>query len=175
MIFFETKLKDVFAIEIDKIEDRRGFFSRTWCKKTFEEIGLNSSISQCNLSYNAKLGTIRGMHYQTKPYEEAKLVSCFKGKIYDVVVDLRENSETFKQWVGIELSDKNFKMIYVPEGCAHGYQVLEDNTCVFYQVTEVYSSKHEKGIRWDDPKINIIWPIKENIIISEKDKSWTNI
>lgn len=170
MIFKETKLKDAYIIELELIEDNRGFFARTWCKEEFDKLGLNSNLVQCNLSYNLNKGTIRGLHYQKEPFQETKLVRCISGSIYDVIVDLRPHSQTFLQWVGIELSAKNYQMLYVPEGFAHGYQTLEDNTEVFYQVTEFYKSSHEKGIRWDDRDINIHWPLTSNLIISDKDK-----
>ena len=175
MFFKETKLKGAYIIEIEKIDDERGFFARSWCKKEFENIGLNTNLVQCNLSYNKTKGTLRGMHYQVKPYEEVKLIRCIKGKIYDVIIDLRKDSDTYKQWIGVELSDKNSRLLYVPEGFAHGYQTLEDDTYVFYQVTEFYTPKSEKGVRWDEPDIAIKWPIEENIVISEKDKSWSKL
>lgn len=175
MFFKETKLKGAYIIEIEKIDDERGFFARAWCKKEFENIGLNTNLVQCNLSYNKTKGTLRGMHYQVKPYEEVKLIRCIKGKIYDVIIDLRKDSDTYKQWIGVELSDKNSRLLYVPEGFAHGYQTLEDDTYVFYQVTEFYTPKSEKGVRWDEPDIAIKWPIEENIVISEKDKSWSKL
>ena len=166
----ETKLKGSFIIEPEKLIDERGFFARTWDKKIFEELGLNPKIIQCNISFNKVKGTIRGMHYQVAPYEEAKLVRCTKGKALEVMVDLRSHSSTYKQWLGVELSDENYKMIYVPEGFALGFQVLEDNTELFYQMSQAYMPEFGRGIRWNDPTINISWPLKPTVM-SEKDSS----
>lgn len=170
MIFTETKLRGSFVIEPEKIIDKRGFFARIWDKEIFEKHGLNPRILQSNISFNKKKGTIRGMHYQTTPYEEAKLVRCTKGKAFEVILDLRSSSKTYMQWLGIELSTKNYKMIYVPEGFALGFQTLEDNTELFYQMSEVYMPEFGRGIRWDDPVINISWPLKPTVI-SKKDLS----
>src|SRR5205085_3672983 len=126
VIFGETRLKSAFIIEPERLEDERGFFARTWCKREFEEHGLNSRLVQCNISYNHKQGTLRGMHYQVAPYEEAKLVRCTRGAIYDVIIDLRPSSATFKQWVGVELTADNRRILYIPEGLAHGFQTLTD-------------------------------------------------
>ena len=166
----ETKLKGSFIIEPEKLIDERGFFARTWDKKIFEELGLNPKIIQCNVSFNKVKGTIRGMHYQADPYEEVKLVRCTKGKAFEVMVDLRSHSSTYKQWLGVELSDENYKMIYVPEGFALGFQVLEDNTELFYQMSQSYMLEYSRGIRWDDPTIKISWPLKPTVI-SKKDSS----
>lgn len=174
MIFKETKITNAFAINLEKIKDKRGFFSPTWDYEIFKQKGLNSKLVQCNLSFNKKKGTIRGLHYQTKPYEEAKLVRCTKGKIFDVVVDLRPKSKTFLNWCGSVLSSQNYKMNYVPEGCAHGFQTLEDNSEVFYQMSQVYMPKFAHGIRWDDKTVKIKWPLKCTVI-SDKDSSWESI
>ena len=171
MIFNETKLKNAFIIEIERSEDERGFFARAWDNKKFEEHDLNSKLVQCNISFNKKKGTLRGMHYQLPPYAESKLIRCTKGKIFDVIIDMRTRSETFTKWISVELSDINHKMIYVPEGFAHGFQTLEDNTEVFYQVTKEYSPSHEGGLRWDDSVFGIKWPLDQKII-SEKDSTW---
>ncbi len=171
MIFTETKLKGAFTIKLEKHEDERGFFARTWDQKKFEECGLNSKIVQCNISFNKKKGTLRGMHYQISPYEEAKLVHCTKGKIFDVIIDLRSKSETFKEWIGIELCSESHMMFYVPEGFAHGFQTLEDNTEVFYQMSEFYIPEYARGVRWDDPSFQIKWPLKSTII-SRNDLSY---
>lgn len=171
MIFKETLLPGVFSIEIEQIRDNRGFFSRTWCAKEFAEHGLASSFVQCNVSYNAKAGTLRGMHYQVAPYEEAKLVSCISGAIYDAVIDIRKGSPTFGQWQAFELTAQNRRMLYVPEGFAHGYQTLTDETNVFYQVSAFYHPESARGIRWNDPSFAIRWPILEPII-SDKDRIW---
>lgn len=171
MIFKETQLKGAYVIELELLKDERGFFSRSFCVKEFAEYGLNPRVVQCNISFNKLKGTLRGMHYQIAPCEEAKLVRCTKGAIYDVIIDLRPQSMTFKQWVAIELTSDNHKMLYIPEGFAHGFQVLEDNTEVFYQMSEFYQPEYAKGIRWDDPLFGIIWPLS-NPIISERDCSY---
>jgi len=174
MIFTEIELVGAYIVEIEQIEDERGFFARSWCRKEFMAIGLNPHLEQCNISYNRLRGTLRGMHYQVNPHREAKLVRCTRGKIYDVIVDMRGDSITYKKWTGVELSAENRRMLYVPEGFAHGYQTLEDDTEVFYQVSESYFPKCERGLRWDDPSIDIDWPISDPII-SPKDSSWALI
>ena len=171
MIFTETILKNAYVIELEKREDHRGFFARTWDKKEFEEHNLNSNLVQCNVSFSKKCGTLRGMHYQKKPFEESKVIRCVKGKIFDVIIDLRSSSSTFKKWFGVELTEENYKMLYVPEGFAHGFQTLEDNTEIIYQVSEFYTPNSELGIHWNDPAFNITWPIEEKII-TEKDNAW---
>lgn len=173
MRFIKTELEGCFVIEIEKIDDNRGFFARTWDKEIFEENSLNGNIIQCSTSFNKKKFTLRGMHYQTPPYEEIKIVRCTRGKIFDVIIDLRSDSITFKKWISVELSEDNFKMIYIPEGMAHGFQTLEDNTEVFYQMNQYYSPNHSRGIRWDDPEFSIKWP-NASPIISEKDKEYSN-
>lgn len=170
MIFTKTKISGVFIIKPERIVDKRGFFARSWDSDIFKKIGLNSKIVQSSISYNKKRGTIRGMHYQIKPYEEAKIVTCIKGKVYDVIVDLRPRSKTFKKWTSVELSAENYKTHYVPEGCAHGFQTLENDTVVFYQISKIYKSKYYKGVRWNDPTFKISWPLKLSVI-SEKDSS----
>ena len=172
MKFTETKLKGAYIIEIEPITDERGFFARSWCQKEFTEFGLNANLVQCNISFNPKKGTLRGMHYQTKPYEEAKLVRCTMGAIYDVIIDLRPDSPTFKQWVAVELTAENRKMLYIPEGMAHGFQTLVDSTEVFYQMSEFYHSESATGLRWDDPVFGIEWKKQQNLIISDKDLSY---
>ena len=170
MKFTETKLKGAYVIEVEPIADERGFFARSWCQKEFAEHGLNPNLVQCNISFNLKKGTLRGMHYQAKPHEEVKLVRCTMGAVYDVIIDLRSESPTFKQWVGVELTADNRKMLYIPEGMAHGFQTLVDNTEVFYQMSEFYHSESATGLRWDDPEFKIEWLIKQDLVISEKDK-----
>ena len=172
MIFCKTKLEGAWVIDLDKREDDRGFFGRTWCKKEFEAHGIKSDLVQSNLSFNKRRGTLRGMHYQVTPYEEAKLVRCTRGAIFDVMVDLRPDSPTFKQWMGVELTAENYRMLFIPEGFAHGYQTLQDNTEVMYQVSQYYAPDSEQGIRWNDPSFNIEWPEPEEKIISNKDKNW---
>lgn len=169
MIFKETKIKGAYIIEIEKIEDERGFFARSFCLKEFEKYGLTPRVAQCNVSFNRKGGTLRGMHYQIPPYWEAKLIRCTRGKIYDVIIDLRHGSDTFRAWLSVELSAEDYKMLYIPEGFAHGFQTLEDNTEVFYQMSELYHPECARGIRWDDPAFGIRWPLA-NPIISEKDR-----
>ncbi|MFC1643524.1 dTDP-4-dehydrorhamnose 3,5-epimerase [Chlamydiota bacterium] len=171
MKFTETKLKGAYTIEPELLEDERGFFARSFCLKEFEEHGLNPRIVQSNISFNRKKGTLRGMHYQTSPYEEVKLVSCPEGTIYDVIVDLRKDSPTYSKWVSVELSSENHKMLYIPQSFAHGFQTLEDSTTVFYQMSEFYHPESSKGIRWDDPLFKIKWPLREQII-SEKDLTY---
>ncbi len=172
MIFRETELKGAFIIELEKLEDARGFFARAWCQKEFEAHGLTARLVQCNLSFNKKRGTLRGMHYQAAPYEEVKLVRCTRGAVYDVIIDLRPESPTYKQWLGVELTADNYKMLYVPEGFAHGYQTLTDDAEVFYQVSQFYTPASERGVRWDDPAFGIEWPETDTRIISDKDESW---
>jgi len=173
MIFNETELNGAFIIELEKKEDERGFFARSWDTKIFQERDLNPTLAQCNISLSKKRGTLRGMHFQVSPHAETKLIRCTKGKIYDVIIDLRAKSQTYKEWAAFELSENNYKMLYVPEGFAHGFQSLVDNTEIFYQVSEFYSPSAERGIRWNDPTFNIKWSLEE-MIISKKDSSWEN-
>lgn len=173
MIFRETKLKGAFIIETEKREDERGFFARTFCQEEFEAHGLNPRVVQCNISFNRRKGTMRGMHYQVAPYEEAKLVRCTIGAIYDVIIDLRPNFPTFKQWMAMELTAENRKMIYVPEGLAHGFQTLMDNTEVLYQMSEFYHPESARGVCWDDPAFGIEWPFAERIV-SARDRNYPN-
>jgi len=171
MKFVETKLKGAFIVEPERLEDERGFFARTFCQKEFEKQGLNSRVEQCNVSFNKKKGTLRGMHYQTSPHQEAKLISCIRGGIYDVIVDLRPDSATYCQWLAVELRAQNYKMLYVPEGVAHGFQTLEDNSVVFYQMSESYNPECARGVRWDDKAFGVAWPIRP-IVISAKDQTY---
>ena len=170
MLFLETKLNGAFTIDVQRIEDSRGFFARAFCKREFEQRGLNPAILQCNVSFNPQKGTLRGMHYQQEPFREVKVVRCIAGAIFDAIVDLRPDSSTYRQWTGVELSAQNGRSLYVPEGFAHGYLTLTENTEVFYQVSEFYSPGYERGIRWNDPAFRIQWPI-EPLIISPKDAS----
>jgi len=172
MIFNETRLKGTFILEPKLLEDERGFFARTWCEREFEEHGLNPRLVQCNISYNKRKGTLRGMHYQVAPYAEAKLVRCTSGAIYDVIIDLRPESTTFKQWVGVELTAHNRLGLYIPEGFAHGFQSLEDNSEVFYQMSQFYQAEAARGVRWDDPAFKINWPEVATRIISDKDQHY---
>ena len=171
MIFSKTTLEGAFIIEPEKIEDQRGFFARSWCQNEFESHGLNTRIVQMNIANTKRKGTLRGLHYQRFPHTETKLVRCSKGAIYDVVIDLRPNSHTYNQWMGVELSEDNYRMLYIPENFAQGYITLENNCEVIYQVSQFYTPGAESGIRWNDPTFNIDWPI-EITLISKKDKSW---
>ena len=171
MIFRETTLKGAFVIEMERFEDKRGFFARAWCQKEVEANGLVSRVVQTNISFNKKRGTLRGMHYQVAPYEQIKLVRCTRGAIYDVVIDLRPDSPTFRKWTGVELTAENYTMLYVPENFAHGFQTLEDNTEVTYQVSQFYSPESERGVRYDDPVFQVEWPFQVEVI-SEKDIAW---
>ena len=169
MIFKEADLKGVYIIEIEAIKDERGFFARSFCRKEFEKYGLNSNIVQCNISYNKKKGILRGMHYQVKPHEEAKIVSCVKGSIYDVIIDLRPDSPSYHQWFAIELNAENYQMLYIPEGFAHGFCVLSETAHFLYKCTQFYAPEDEGGIICSDPDIGIRWPVKKPIV-SAKDK-----
>lgn len=173
MKFLETDLKGAYLIETEPIFDDRGFFARFWCQREFLEYGLNANLVQCNISFNAKKGTLRGMHYQSKPHEEAKLVRCTRGSIYDVIIDIRLDSPTFKSSFAVELRSGKYNMLYIPEGFAHGFLTLEDNTEVFYQMSDFYYPELAKGIRWDDPLFAIKWPKISQLIISEKDLSYS--
>jgi len=159
------------VIDLEKYADRRGFFARTYCKREFDSHGLNSEFVQCNTSFNERKGTLRGMHFQIPPYQEAKLIRCIRGTIYDVIVDLRPDSKTFKRHFATELSSENGRMLYVPPGFAHGFQTLEDKTEVFYQMSQFYSSEHSRGVRWNDPAFGIEWPAAERTIL-DRDQSY---
>jgi dTDP-4-dehydrorhamnose 3,5-epimerase len=171
MVFHETKLAGVFEIHLDLKRDDRGFFARTWCQQDFKTRGFDSRVAQCSVSFNTLRGTLRGMHYQTAPYAETKLVRCTRGAIYDVVVDLRPNSATFRNWIAVPLTAENHRMVYVPEGCAHGFLTLEHQTEVFYQMTEFYNPESARGVRWNDPAFRIDWP-EEVQVISERDRTY---
>jgi dTDP-4-dehydrorhamnose 3,5-epimerase len=172
VIFQETGLKGAFVVDLERKEDERGFFARTWCQKEFEAHGLNPRLVQAGLSYNRLRGTLRGLHYQATPFQEAKLIRCLRGGIYDVIVDLRPESPTYLRWIGIDLNAENRTMLYIPEGFAHGFQTLADETEVFYQMTQFYEPGAERGARWDDPAFSICWPEVENRVISARDRSW---
>jgi dTDP-4-dehydrorhamnose 3,5-epimerase len=171
MIFCESKLRGVFEIEIERHIDERGFFARTWCKKEFEEHGLDSRVAQSSISFNARRGTMRGVHYQAAPNAETKIVRCTQGSVYDVVLDLRADSATFKKWIAVILSAEQRNMIYIPEGCAHGFLTLADNTEVLYQMTEFFAPESARGVRWNDPAFGITWPEKVEVI-SERDRTY---
>lgn len=171
MIFQPTKLSGVFEICLEPKTDDRGFFARSWCRREFEQLGLNPDLVQCNISFNSKKGTLRGLHYQTGSYAEAKLIRCVSGAIYDVAVDIRPYSKTFMQWVGTELNAKNRRALYVPEGCAHGFLTMEPETEVFYQMSEFYHPETAHGARWNDPAFNIVWPGLVTVI-SDRDRTY---
>jgi dTDP-4-dehydrorhamnose 3,5-epimerase len=169
MIFVETRLAGVFEIQPELHSDERGSFARTWCQKEFEERGLSARVVQCSTSFNARRGTLRGLHYQASPFAEAKLVRCTAGAIYDVALDLREGSPTFLQWHGAALNSRNRHALYIPEGCAHGFLTIEDDSEVFYQMSEFYHPESARGVRWNDPAFNIAWPEKV-AVISDRDR-----
>lgn len=171
MIFEETPLAGAYLIDMNKLADERGFFARSFCMREFEEHGLKSVTAQCNVSYNEHKGTLRGMHFQTEPALETKLVRCTRGAVYDVIVDIRPESETYLQHFGVELSQDNHRSLYVPQNFAHGYLTLTDDAEVTYQVSEFYTPGFEGGLRHDDPTLNIAWP-EEITVFSEKDASW---
>jgi dTDP-4-dehydrorhamnose 3,5-epimerase len=172
MVFEATPLAGAYLIRLEQKADARGFFARTFCQRAFAEHGLTPVVAQCNLSYNHRAGTLRGMHYQVAPATEAKLVRCIRGAIYDVIIDLRPDSPSYLQHFGVELSAENRLSLYVPEMCAHGYQTLVDDTEVLYQVSAFYTPETERGLPYDDPALAIDWPLPVSVI-SDKDRQWT--
>ena len=173
MRFTPVPLADARLIELDKIEDERGYFARTWCRREFREQGLDEDLVQCSTSFNAVRGTLRGLHYQIAPHAETKLVRCTRGAIYDVIVDLRPASATFLRWFGVELTAENARMLHIPKGFAHGFQTLEANAEIFYQMSEYYEPAAARGIRWNDPLLGVRWPL-EVTVISEKDRGYAD-
>ncbi len=171
MNFVPLGVAGAFLIEPEPILDERGFFARLWCQREFEERGLVGRIAQCSQSFNARKGTLRGLHYQLAPHAEVKVVSCLKGAIYDVIVDLRPGSPTLKRHAAVTLTSANRRMAYIPEGCAHGFQTLEDGSEVLYLLSEFYRPDRARGVRWDDPAFNIPWPPGERIL-NERDRSY---
>jgi len=171
MIFTETDLKGAFVVDIEKHQDERGFFARSWCRREFEAHGLNPKLAQCNISFNPHKGTLRGMHCQAKPFEEAKLVRCTRGSLHDVIVDLRPGSPSYKKSLGVVLTAENRTMLYVPQGFAHGFLTLENDTEVFYQISEFYMPESQRGFRWNDPAIAISWPAEVEFI-SDRDRNF---
>ena len=174
MKFVETTFKGVYLIDIEKIEDERGFFARTFDKKSLIDLNLETNLFQNNISFNKKAKTLRGMHYQKYPNEEVKIIRCTKGKIFDVIIDLRSNSNSYKKWFSIELTSDNYKMLYVPKGFAHGFLTLEDNSEIFYQMSDCFIPESALGIHWNDPSIGIKWPFIPSVI-SERDNSYSHI
>jgi dTDP-4-dehydrorhamnose 3,5-epimerase len=169
--FLPAGLSGVFRVELDRLQDERGYFARSWCVREAEAHGLNPRLVQCNISFNRRLGTLRGMHFQSAPRQEAKLVRCTRGLIADVIVDLRPQSPTYKKWEAFELSEQNGTALYVPEGFAHGFQTLADDTEVHYQMSEFHSEELVGGVRWNDPAFGIVWPLP-NPILSPKDAAY---
>ena len=170
MKFSETTLPGAFVIDIEPSEDERGFFARTFCRQEFEARGLNPDLAQCNISFNQRKGTLRGMHYQAPPDEEAKVVRCTAGVVYDVIADLRRDSGTYGKWVGVELSADNHRTLYIPKGCAHGFQTLADNCEIFYQISVEYNPASFRGVRYDAPVLAIKWPLPVTVT-SERDRA----
>jgi dTDP-4-dehydrorhamnose 3,5-epimerase len=173
MIFKDAGIDGVLVIEPERHEDERGFFARTWDPDEFAERGLNPELAQCSISFNRARGTLRGLHYQAPPHEEAKLVRCTAGAIFDVAVDLRPGSSTFRDWFGIELSAENRLALYIPEGCAHGFLTLADDSEVHYQISHAYVPDAGRGVRWDDPAFAIRWP-GEVVVINDRDRSYAD-
>ena len=172
MIFTPTDLDGACIIDIEVREDERGYFARVWCSREFEVQGLKTDLVQCNVAYNHTRGILRGMHYQQPPHAEVKLVRCTNGAVYDVIVDMRTDSPSYLKWTGVELTEENHRMLYVPEGFAHGYITLQDRSELFYQVSEFYTPGAEGGVRWDEPAIGIQWPDVGALTISAKDRAW---
>lgn len=172
MIFTPTELDGAYLVDLKPREDERGFFARAWCRDEFAAHGLSTELAQCNISFNHRKGTLRGMHYQAVPHTEVKLVRCTRGAIWDVIVDLRPDSPTRARWLGVELTADNRRMLYVPEGFAHGYQTLLDATETFYHVSAPYAPEAEGGVRWNDPAFRIDWPDADRPFMSEKDRAW---
>ena len=162
--FTETSIPGAFIIDIEPKTDDRGFFARSFCAEEFAFHGLNPTVAQTSISFNAKRGTLRGMHYQSRPHGEAKLVRCVSGSVYDVIVDLRTESPAAKRWFAVELSAANYRMIYIPEGCAHGFQTLADNSELHYQMSEFFHPESTRGFHWRDGQFDIPWPIRETVI-----------
>ncbi len=172
MIFTQTDLSGACIVDIEPRQDERGYFARVWCAREFEAQGLKTNLVQCNVAYNHKKGILRGMHYQQQAHAEVKLVRCTRGAVYDVIVDLRADSPSYLKWTGVELTEENHRMLYVPEGFAHGYITLQDNSELFYQVSQFYAPGAEGGVRWDDPAVGIDWPDAGELLISDKDRAW---
>lgn len=171
MIFNKTDLPGVIEIQMEPLRDERGFFARSWCEKEFQEHNLNPRLVQCSISFNEKKGTLRGIHYQAEPFPEAKLVRCTRGSLYDIALDLRRDSPSYLRWIGVELSAENRRALYIPEGCAHGFLTLEENTEALYQMSEFYHPEAARGVRWNDPAFGIVWPGKVEVM-SDRDRNY---
>jgi dTDP-4-dehydrorhamnose 3,5-epimerase len=171
VIFKPTELPGAYLIEPDRRSDVRGYFARTYCEREFTDQGLEPHVSQCSVSYNHRKGTLRGMHYQSAPFEEVKVVRCNRGSIYDVVIDLRPESPSYKKWFAAQLDEENGKMLYIPRGFAHGFQTLADDTEVYYQMSQVFSPEHARGVRWNDPAFSVAWPDADRIIL-DRDQNY---
>ena len=174
MIFMETPLRGAYVIEVEKHEDERGFFARSWCVREFSSKDLDTQLVQCNVSFNKRKGTLRGLHYQVPPHAETKVVRCTKGVLYDVIVDLRAESPTFLKWFGVELTARNYRMLYIPKRFGQGFQTLEDGTEIFYQMSDFYAPHAARGIRWNDPRLGIIWPETDRTM-SMKDQEYADL
>lgn len=172
MLFSETTLPGSFLISLDPREDERGFFARVFCEREFRDRGLESRVAQCSISSNRRKHTLRGMHWQAAPYAETKVIRCTRGSIFDVMIDLRRNSPTFLRHYGVVLSDVNRKMVYIPEGFAHGFLTLQEDTEVFYQMSQFYSPDHARGARWNDPAFGIAWPVTTGLTMHHRDRSY---
>lgn len=171
MIFKPADLRGAYVVEPERKDDFRGYFTRTFCEKEFSALGLVTRIAQCSVSFSQRKGTLRGMHYQLAPFEEVKVVRCVRGAIFDVIIDLRRDSSTFKKYFAAELNERNGNALYIPAGFAHGFQTLTDNAEVFYQMSEYYSEGHARGVRWNDPAFRIFWPDDERTIL-ERDQNY---
>jgi dTDP-4-dehydrorhamnose 3,5-epimerase len=174
MKFTPTKIAGVWLVDMERHADERGWFARTWCAEEFRQHGLNPDLAQCSASFNRRRGTLRGMHWQSAPHEEAKLVRCVRGAMFDVALDVRPGSATFKQWVGVELTPENGRALYVPEGCAHGFQTLADDTEVLYQISCPWHPDGARGARWNDPAFGIAWPLPADAILSPRDAAYAD-
>jgi dTDP-4-dehydrorhamnose 3,5-epimerase len=171
LIFVATSIPGAFVVHLERHEDERGFFARAWSPEDLQANGLDPRLAQTSLSWNQRRGTLRGMHYQMAPFEEAKLVTCVRGALHDVIVDLRAGSPGFRKWFGVRLDAERLDALYVPGGVAHGYLTLADDTLVHYQISERYSPEYARGVRWDDPAIGIEWPVRP-VAISERDAAF---
>lgn len=171
MQFSETPIAGVTLVDVIRINDDRGFFGRIWCRKEFEAYGLDSRAVQINTALSHRAGTVRGMHYQESPHSETKVIRCTRGKVYDIALDLRPSSSTFRQWFGVELSPDNQRILVIPPGCAHGYQSLEDCTELMYLTSEFYAPHAVRGVRYDDPAFTVTWPLPVSLI-SQQDATW---